>query len=76
MTITRAELLRAFEAEGISIREWALTRGYCPMTVYRVIWGKSTCKRGLSHKIAVELGLKEAPKKPRLRKASTRDKAA
>jgi gp16 family phage-associated protein len=66
MVITREQVRATFIAEGISIKEWAKTRGYHPIAVYRVIAGKVQCKRGVSHKIAVELGLKAAPKRPRL----------
>ncbi|MFB9951975.1 DNA-binding protein [Rhizobium puerariae] len=50
-----------FEAEGISMKEWAEARGYAPRLVYAVVQGKLACKRGVSHKIAVELGIKKAP---------------
>ena len=57
----REQVRRQFESEGISIKEWALKRGYCPRTVYAVIQGGLQCKRGVSHRIAVDLGLKSAP---------------
>ncbi len=52
-----------FEAEGISINEWAKMRGYKPRTVYAVLSGQLSCRHGISHKIAVELGLKAAPQR-------------
>jgi gp16 family phage-associated protein len=66
MVSTEAEVRATFVAEGVSIKEWARARGYNPMTVYRVINGKTKCTRGISHQIAVELGLKAAPAKRRL----------
>ncbi len=74
MVITEQELRASFVAEGISIREWALARGYSVSTVYAVVRGEVRCTRGVSHKIAVELGLKAAPKRTRLSLAT--DKAA
>jgi gp16 family phage-associated protein len=47
-----------FIAEGVSIRRWALDRGYNPRTVYAVLQGKLECRYGMSHRIAVDLGLK------------------
>lgn len=67
MLATKDELLAAFEAEGVSVREWAISRGYKPATVYRVISGKSKCTRGVTHRIAVELGLKNEPENMRFR---------
>lgn len=66
MVITERELRETFVAEGISIREWALARGYSPSTVYAVIRGQVRCTRGKTHRIAIELGLKETPAEPRL----------
>jgi gp16 family phage-associated protein len=47
-----------FASRGETISEWAKDRGYNPRTVYAVIQGQLKCHRGLSHKIAVDLGLK------------------
>ncbi|MCL8381774.1 DNA-binding protein [Xanthobacter aminoxidans] len=47
-----------FEAEGISVREWARDRGFSPRTVYAVLNGQLKAKRGVSHRIAVALGIK------------------
>ena len=54
-----------FEAEGISISEWATARGYNVRTVYAVIRGELKCRRGISHSIAVDLGIKPPAKEPR-----------
>ena len=60
---TPEQVRQQFEAEGISIKEWARSKGYTPRLVYAVINGSVQCKRGKSHKIAVELGLKAVPEK-------------
>jgi gp16 family phage-associated protein len=60
----RVEQVREqFEAEGLSIKAWAEERGYSPRTVYAVLQGSLRCKRGVSHRIAVDLGLKAQPSK-------------
>lgn len=57
VTEVRAE----FEAEGISIRQWARDHGFSPRTVYAVLDGQTRNTRGVSHDIAVALGLKAKP---------------
>ena len=60
--MTTADAAKArLDAEGVSIREWAQMRGYNPRTVYAVLNGQLKCKRGVSHRIAVELGIKPRP---------------
>lgn len=59
-----------FEAEGVSIAEWANARGYKVRTVYAVIRGHLQAKRGISHRIAVELGLKAEPETLQFRTSS------
>ncbi|SIQ78194.1 phage-associated protein, BcepMu gp16 family [Rhizobium sp. RU35A] len=59
MISNREDVKRQFECAGISIREWAERRGYNPRTVYAVLNGSLGGKRGVSHRIAVDLGLKE-----------------
>jgi len=49
----------AFERSGVPIAEWARARGYSVDLVYQVLEGRRRCLRGQSHKIAVELGLKD-----------------
>lgn len=61
----REQVLEQFEGEGISIKEWAQRRGYSARTVYAVLRGVLLCKRGVSHRIAVDLGLKAAPQTKR-----------
>lgn len=48
-----------FYHRGESVRQWAKKRGYSPPTVYAILRGERACTRGVSHKIAVELGLKD-----------------
>jgi gp16 family phage-associated protein len=57
----RIAIKEKFEEEGQAIAEWARQHGYKPRTVYAVIAGKVKCKRGVSHRIAVELGIKKRP---------------
>lgn len=48
-----------FAHSGIPVSEWARSRGFSADLVYQVLEGKRRCLRGQSHRIAVELGLKE-----------------
>ena len=57
------QVRQQFEAEGLSIKEWAEMRGYSPRTVYAVLQGSLRCRRGVSHRIAIDLGLKPQPAK-------------
>lgn len=61
-TVLTADEVRArFEAEGLTIKEWAEARGYHHRTVYAVLKGELRCTRGKTHRIAVDLGLKAVP---------------
>lgn len=60
MIANREDVKRQFESAGVSIRDWAESRGYNPRTVYAVLNGSLEGKRGISHRIAVDLGLKAA----------------
>ena len=44
---------------GKPVTVWAREHGYKPNLVYEILKGRILCKRGLSHEIAVLLGLKE-----------------
>ncbi len=57
-TLTPEQVKAEFERQGVSIADWARDNGFPPPLVYRVLNGASP-KRGTSHKIAVELGIKE-----------------
>ena len=61
MTKTRRQLRKEFIARGESIAEWARARGYNLKTVHAVIDGRLKATRGVSHRIAVDLGLKANP---------------
>lgn len=54
----REDVKRQFESAGVSIKEWSKARGYNPRTVYAVLNGSLDGKRGISHRIALDLGLK------------------
>ena len=60
--LTSDEVRQLFEAEGITIKEWAVARGYLPATVYAVLNGNMRTRYGLGHRFAVDLGLKPMPK--------------
>lgn len=54
------EQVRAeFDRCGISIRTWARFHGYPVALVYQVLKGNKPCRIGMSHEIAVRLGLKD-----------------
>lgn len=53
------EIRNEFAQRGLSISEWARTRGFSTALVYQVISGKRKAVRGQSHRIAVALGLKD-----------------
>lgn len=44
---------------GLSLRSWAKHHGFNPSMVRSVVDGTASCRFGVSHKIAVLLGLKE-----------------
>ena len=56
--LTPEEVKAEFNRHGVTIAEWARVNGYPPQLVYRILNGVEP-KRGLSHKIAVQLGLKQ-----------------
>jgi gp16 family phage-associated protein len=62
------DVKREFEDAGISIREWAEANGYNPRTVYAVLGGALKCRHGISHDMAVALGLKTQAKATHLAK--------
>lgn len=59
--MNRKAIRKRFEDEGQTITEWARARGFKPRTVYGVLSGQLKGKRGTTHRIAVELGLKRRP---------------
>lgn len=61
MTRSHKKLKARFAARGESITQWAKEHGYNLRTVYAVIGGEIKATRGVSHRIAVDLGLKPDP---------------
>ncbi len=57
--LTCNEVRNLFESGGISVAQWSRDRGFPSPLVYRVLRGEAKCKRGLTHSIAVALGIKE-----------------
>lgn len=70
MALGREAIRAEFEAEGISVRQWARDNGYNPRTVYAVLYGTIKCTRGVSHDIAVALGIKAKPSSTLLRRST------
>lgn len=58
---TATDIKTDFIRQGTTIANWARVRGYSPLMVYRVLDGTLKGHYGISHKIAIELGLKEKP---------------
>lgn len=58
---TADQVKQDFIVQGITIAKWAEEHGYNLFTVYRVLDGSLKGRYGISHRIAVDLGLKEAP---------------
>lgn len=58
--LTAEQVKAQFAREGKTFSGWAEERGYNRCDVYRVINGMSKARRGKSHQIAVDLGLKAA----------------
>lgn len=56
--LTPQQARARLEAQGISITEWAKKEGFSKNTVYTVLRGNRRCRYGVSHKIAVKLGMK------------------
>ncbi len=51
----RADFIR----KGISMARWSKNNGFSPVTVFQVLNGTNAGTRGVGHKIAVTLGIKE-----------------
>ncbi len=56
--VRRQAALASFDERGESVAAWAKDRGYNPQTVRKVLAGRLKAKRGISHRIAVDLGIK------------------
>ena len=48
-----------FIKNGVSINEWAKQHKFPVALVYQIIRGERKCLRGMSHEIAVKLGIKK-----------------
>lgn len=55
---TRGDVIQEFSYRGETVAAWAEARGYRRRTVYAVLNGELKGLSGTSHRIAVELGLK------------------
>lgn len=62
MTDKRALVKARLEEHGVSVADWSRENGFNVRTVYAVLHGELKAKRGVSHRIAVALGLKEKPR--------------
>ena len=60
LTMTGEEVKRKLREQGITLKEWANARGHPYYLVSRVICGTIKGNFGLSHQVAVELGMKPA----------------
>lgn len=47
--------------DGITLKDWAIARGYNPEYCSRVLTGLVKGTRGIGHKIAVDMGIKADP---------------
>lgn len=57
---TLSDVRSAFIDRGESVAAWARTRGFDPNLVYQVLNGHCQGRRGVSHCIALALGLKKS----------------
>jgi gp16 family phage-associated protein len=55
---THSHWVIAKKVIGIRVNEWAREKEFCPALVYSVVAGERKCLRGMSLKIAKELGMK------------------
>lgn len=55
------EVRHRFRAAGVNISAWARDNGFSPKLVHQVLRGGRKCNFGESHRIAVALGIKDAP---------------
>lgn len=58
---TIVQVRKDFEIKGETVSNWAVSNGFEPQEVYKVLNGQAKCKRGKGHQIAVLLGLKPNP---------------
>lgn len=58
-TKTVQEVRDEFLRKGISMASWANKNGFAVVTVNQVLTGRNAATRGVGHKIAVMLGIKD-----------------
>lgn len=46
-------------AKGMTYAQWADDHGFSRRLVYEILAGRRACRRGVSHRVAVALGLKD-----------------
>ena len=56
---TLEQVREEFSQKGETFVDWARQEGFSPMRVYDVVQGRTKCKRGEGHRIAVALGIKQ-----------------
>jgi gp16 family phage-associated protein len=62
MNLNKLEAVkRRFEEQGVSISDWARSRGFSLHLTYSILSGRVLGNRGQSHRIALALGLKGLP---------------
>ncbi|MDD3310977.1 DNA-binding protein [Pseudodesulfovibrio sp.] len=59
MVRTPEEVRNEFKRKGISISQWAVANGFPPNLVYEILADRRNPTRGQTHRIAVQLGLKD-----------------
>lgn len=59
--LTPTQVKQHFAVHGLTIRDWAASRGFSESLVYAVLAGKNKATRGESFRIAVALGMREEP---------------
>lgn len=54
----QASVREKFIKNGLSITDWARQNNFPVALVYQIIRGERKCLRGVSHQIAIKLGIK------------------
>lgn len=57
--LSRQQVREDFRRRGQTIGSWAQSHGFDRATVNQVLTGRNAASRGVGHKIAVMLGLKD-----------------
>jgi gp16 family phage-associated protein len=61
---TPADVRADFDRRGITVAQWAREHGVSQWTVYDLLDGRQTGRRGMAHNVAVLLGLKSGSVNP------------